>query len=88
MKVTEMENIGLALANPANKNAMLTNKYYLDAFANNEKMRMDLLEAQLTQNPFDFDIEISNSRSENSKILHAFLNCLQLDTEEDEESFE
>ena len=88
MKVTEMENIGLALANPANKKAMFTNKQYLDAFANNEEMRMKLLETQLFDNPYRFNIEPSETRSENSKILTAFLNCMQLDTEEDEEGFE
>jgi len=88
IKIGEMENIGLALANPANKNAMSINKHYLDAFANNEEMRMKLLEAQLYDNPYRFNIEPSETRSENSKILKAFLNCMQLDTEEDEEGFE
>jgi hypothetical protein len=83
-----MENIGLALANPANKKAMEINKNYLDAFANNEKMRMDLIETQLSDDPYCFDIEKSDTRSENSKMLRAFLNCMQLDIEEDEENFD
>lgn len=88
IKIGEMENIGLALANPANKKAMEINKNYLDSFANNEEMRMDLLTTQLSDNPYKFNIKTSNTRSENSKILKAFLNCMQLDTEEDEEGFE
>lgn len=83
-----MENIGLALANPANKNAMQINKYYLDSFANNEESRMDLLYTQLTGNPYSFNINPSETRSENSKILRAFLNCMQLDIEEDENDFD
>lgn len=88
IKIGEMENIGLALANPANKNAMQINKYYLDSLANNEESRMDLLYTQLTANPYSFNIKPSETRSENSKILRAFLNCMQLDIEEDEEGFE
>lgn len=86
MKVTEMENIGLSLANPANKNAMEINKNYLDAFANNEEMRMNLLEAQLSGNPYDFNIEKSETRSENSKILRSFLNALQYDIKDNEKT--
>lgn len=88
IKIGEMENIGLALANPANKNCMQTNKNYLDAMANNEETRMNLLYKQLYGNPYNFDIEISASRSENSKIARSFFNCMQLDFIEDETSFE
>ena len=45
---------------------------------------MNLLEAQLSGNPYDFNIEKSETRSENSKILRSFLNALQYDIKDNE----
>lgn len=88
IKIGEMENINLGLANPANKCNMKINKSYLDSLANNEEDRMNLLYTQLRDNPFDFDIKQSETISENSKILRTFFNAMQLDIEKDEENFE
>jgi DNA-directed RNA polymerase beta subunit len=89
IKIGEMENIGgLGLANPANKFNMRINKKFLDAQANNEETRQNLLKAQLSENPYDFDIEFSDKISENSKIFKTFINSMQLELENDEENFD
>ena len=75
IKLGEMEIIGMDLANSADKGGMLKVKRFTDAYANNEEDRMRMLEAMLTDNPYSFDFESSGTRSENSKVIRAFLLC-------------
>lgn len=72
-----MEVSGLCAANSVQRHGMRKVKSLLDSLANNEEDRMNLLEAQLTLNPFDFDIEMSNTKSVNVNIINAFLYCMQ-----------
>ena len=84
IKIGEMEHIGMGLANSAENGSLNEPKKLTDAYANNEIDRVAFIEAQLTENPFDFDFENSNTESINSKIAHAFMNCIGFDLVDDE----
>ena len=78
----------MGLANSAENGSLNEPKKLTDAYANNEIDRVAFIEAQLTENPFDFDFENSNTESINSKIAHAFMNCIGFDLVDDEENEE
>ena len=56
-------------------------KELLDSYANNTNMRQELIEAQLTTNPFDPEIEFSENKDSNNnlKILNSFLASLGIE---------
>ncbi|MFA6709461.1 MAG: hypothetical protein WCR79_07185, partial [Fusobacterium sp.] len=63
-------------------------KEILNSYANNTTDRNNLLINQLTGDPFDPEVELSGTQSNNAKLIKALLNSMGIDLEYDEEKDE